>query len=652
MRTEVDVMAAQAELQALAARQVDSAVVSYPPGYIAGLGLTIDEHGQIVIGIGAANVAGRSITQSSAYVFDGTEWLTPRVAEKFYYVYVNTERRYYIDAIEPEIVNQYFDYYHPALTRMRNIGKVFLDSSGDITYATSGAPDGYSRTVIVGSSEYGGDADYSCDGTADETEIQMAVDYVDGLGGGIVQLTHGQFNTGAGVHLYANIVLQGDGVATVIKKNCNDYAVSIEGGAGTEIDGVQVKDLTITRDTADTNEIALLYATYADSLVLHNIDFLDAYYYAASIENCDNLMASGCRAIGYSESVIVAIRALVRVRLCTGILQDWILDGDGDVLSQGTFWALYVSYCEGLLITGCVVKNIVNSSGYVAGIYLYDGSGNNCENCIISDLSGEGGNFTAGIYCSSDRTAIHNCRVTDIYGCQFSTPPAALENQNGVGIFCSADECRITNNFISDVGSVGILLAGTAERTLLGGNYTVDNGNLLAYGDCEDHTNAPFIVGDAASSSNATLSTEATLVQEGEGSIKHLVTAGGAISEMRFTDNIDDDDLHGLLPGYDYRLSGQVLVPLVGGPEVGEVELVLAYYDGGAWTEVTVSPTTVTAFEGIVTADVSIPATATGAFAVGRITAVAATDEYVYWDKLSLRPLGIHNEHDNQYLDA
>ncbi len=164
MRTEMDVMAAQgrlnaqAELKSLSARQTDSAVVSYPPGYITGLGLTIDEHGQIVVAIGAANVAGRSITQTAAHTFDGTEWLTPRVTDKFYYVYVTPERTYYIDAVEPELVDSYFDYYHPVQSSARNIGKMFvaIDNSFAIATLRGSAQRGYvslSMTNIDNTSE-------------------------------------------------------------------------------------------------------------------------------------------------------------------------------------------------------------------------------------------------------------------------------------------------------------------------------------------------------------------------------------------------------------------------------------------------------------------------------------------------------------------
>lgn len=60
-------------------------------------------------------------------------------------------------------------------------------------------------------------ADYVCDGTDDEVEIQAAIDVVSASVGGVVQLSEGLFTVGASVIVKANVYLKGYGRATIIK---------------------------------------------------------------------------------------------------------------------------------------------------------------------------------------------------------------------------------------------------------------------------------------------------------------------------------------------------------------------------------------------------------------------------------------------------
>lgn len=63
-------------------------------------------------------------------------------------------------------------------------------------------------------------ADYVCDGTDDDVEIQQAIDYVSGLtNGGSVVLMEGTFNVTSQINMKSNVLLQGQGNnGTIIKK--------------------------------------------------------------------------------------------------------------------------------------------------------------------------------------------------------------------------------------------------------------------------------------------------------------------------------------------------------------------------------------------------------------------------------------------------
>jgi hypothetical protein len=67
--------------------------------------------------------------------------------------------------------------------------------------------------VIVGASQ----ADYITDGTADNVEIQQAIDAATAAGGGHVYLQAGTYNLAATINLKSNVILEGQGVGTILK---------------------------------------------------------------------------------------------------------------------------------------------------------------------------------------------------------------------------------------------------------------------------------------------------------------------------------------------------------------------------------------------------------------------------------------------------
>lgn len=65
-----------------------------------------------------------------------------------------------------------------------------------------------------------GGGSYVCDGTADNVQIQAAIDYLSGLGGGTVLIKRGTYNTAAVITLASNVSIIGEGMeATTIKQS-------------------------------------------------------------------------------------------------------------------------------------------------------------------------------------------------------------------------------------------------------------------------------------------------------------------------------------------------------------------------------------------------------------------------------------------------
>ena len=74
---------------------------------------------------------------------------------------------------------------------------------------TTGSP-----FVTVGLTDSG--ATYEVDGIADDVQIQEAIDYVNGLGGGEVRILAGTYDIDDTITTYSNIVISGEGAATLL----------------------------------------------------------------------------------------------------------------------------------------------------------------------------------------------------------------------------------------------------------------------------------------------------------------------------------------------------------------------------------------------------------------------------------------------------
>lgn len=102
-------------------------------------------------------------------------------------------------------------------------------------------------TVAASTSQY--QADYRCDGTADQVEIQAAIDAVKAAGGGTVLLTAGTF------HIAASVVMNGTGdpdtSVMVALRGAGNYSTKLVGASGvhvitiSQIARVHISDLGI-----------------------------------------------------------------------------------------------------------------------------------------------------------------------------------------------------------------------------------------------------------------------------------------------------------------------------------------------------------------------------------------------------------------------
>ena len=255
-----------------------------------------------------------------------------------------------------------------------------LISSQDLRdFLVSAMPTGRSATKVVASASASdlrkAQADYVCDGTADDVQINAAIAALP-AGGGKVVLSEGTFEISAVITPLSNIWLQGQGRATILKRP----------------------------DSVDAN---LLYATSLTNLMLS--DFLIDGNLAGNstnrspivLDTCDNCVVQDIRvsnalAGAASGTHRAAVRLLsssrimlndLRVDSPTGMAISLNACGDcvvkGSIITGPSTWGIDIDAGSYNIV---VNDNIVYVAGY-DGIFIEEGShrisvtNNNCNEC-------------------------------------------------------------------------------------------------------------------------------------------------------------------------------------------------------------------------------------------------------------------------------
>jgi hypothetical protein len=458
---------------------------------------------------------------------------------------------------------------------------------------------------IVAASTYGGKAQFTTDGTDDQVQIQAAIASCVAAGGGTVWLTEGTYNTTAAIDLsFSNVTLRGLGPATVIKKNCNDYAIEAIGAAGAHIQGVRILDMTITRDAADTNDVVLVYASYLDKMSILGVEFFNPWAACIRADYCPSSFISQCRIYGDGSATLAPF----------GIVCGY---GDNSIIGDNIIESLIgTESAGGIAATG---NNLSICSNNISGVC----SGVGAVSPTPGDFHGirllAGGDQTGNVIADN--------RITDCWG----SP---------------------TGDAIVDIG-IGISDA-TAIGTIVRGNLMRNNGNLILRGNCESATD-PCITGQAGNTeTNCTFARSTDFAHNGTYSYKFTKTnAKNTACTVYFHDALATADLVGLVPGCSYTLSCHVYVPTASGASVSEIVLGIIDYIPAAWAGLEQAAAGAVDTWNAVTRTYASRASATGFGVYITVNAnTMETNEYFYVDDIRLRPDGVHNEHGQNYSDA
>ena len=115
----------------LNAKKTEQAVISLPPGFIAGFRLRT-ENGQMFVGKGVMNCRGKAVYHKTEDIIDGNDYLQPDYIIKgvTYYVYMNFAKEMKIDTIASVWDDDNFGYYHPTLYQYRFLGQFYYGTDG------------------------------------------------------------------------------------------------------------------------------------------------------------------------------------------------------------------------------------------------------------------------------------------------------------------------------------------------------------------------------------------------------------------------------------------------------------------------------------------------------------------------------------------
>jgi hypothetical protein len=360
-------------------------------------------------------------------------------------------------------------------------------TSGGATYGLPLSSIPRTVTKIVAPSGYTGVADYACDGTADDADINLAITAVSGAGGGIVLLLPGTYNIAASINMSSNISLRGSGWATILKtaNSTNIHTISISSD-----DNLHICDLQIDGNKANNASQTghLIRLDTANNILLENLYVHDSGLHGIiSNTAVTNLRIVNCR----TES--------------NGVTSN----GSGVYLNGTTNAVVHNLITTGNQLDGLqwktsdkiLISNIISYSNSRCGIYAIDGHAdinniNLYSNGTIglsienSGLSNTTVNVSSGEIYSSGNDGI---RVTTSDACGFNNLRVYnnATGATGAGLHLRAtnggETCnrhRISNcSFFDNQGSptqeYGIWTngSGTVDRNVVIGNLMYGNGS-------------------------------------------------------------------------------------------------------------------------------------------------------------------------------
>ena len=530
-------------------------------------------------------------------------------------------------------------------------------------------------TVLVAPSTAFVTADYYCDGTADDVQIQLAIDYLSTtFGGGTVNLLSGTYNIASNLTLRSGVVIKGQGMEnTILKVASRDQAIASSSTIDAGISDLTI-DASYTRGSPPSDNTWTFTSSSDTRLIIERVTMKNA--------NGGFMEVAGGTEPRVSHCVFVdAQRALVNESAGGGYTATW----------PGSYLA--VTNCTSFLIdnnefysTSAPTTLNTDGQGYNV-IYCVASTGGRIKDNFIHDMqwsmSGSQNNvqiiwvqgypkFTAtfenelnDIGTSIEGNTIIDCMNVYAYlfsiyveGNDFKISDNTLTNLfqgvsgTDVGTAASVkityDDNQITGNTLTNCSN-GFLTENTADRTFFSGNKTIKIGQLVSNSNCET-TTAPTIDGVADTSSNVTYARDSAQKHTGSYSYKMTSTGSGTVYAYLHDNGGSTSELRNLNVGRTYTIEAWVYIPSGVGITGTNFGITFQDYQGG-WGWTTGGATNTYGSWQFVSVTRMIRASAT-AVNIYFAWSASGAGEYLYLDDIRAYPNNNFNDHSFQLKDS
>ena len=363
----------------------------------------------------------------------------------------------------------------------RDLSSITLGGNAIYTVAASNTP-----TLLKGR------ADYICDGTADESEIQTA------LGLGDVQLLPGTYNISTtGIQMASNRMLRGSGDSTVLV--AVSYTTSTKMITNTGSTGITLRDFTI-----DGASGSMGYGVYFELVgsgtsttsvmgcLIDNLYIKDAWQSAVELRSCRYSIISRCRFDNPHWDAIVLKKKVGETKGCIYI-------NINNNISNNSTAFVWLQSAEQINITSNNIEGDTSNGNGQIGIQIENTS-------LYVNIVGNVFTNTGESFVNSNDT----CTYINITG-------NSMINTASQAIYLLSPYSIISNNTIEKVGGTAISLEG--DNLLITGNY------ITEYSQTTNNTSDGIVYAfgtDAVISNN--LLNVGTLTNKGRYGIR--VTAG------------------------------------------------------------------------------------------------------------------------------
>jgi len=292
-------------------------------------------------------------------------------------------------------------------------------------------------------------ADYICDGTADDVQIQAAINALTSVGGTVI-LSEGNFNIAAKITIKSKCRLVGHGIDITIIKQTANSTISFENSdtAGGNTD-IELLDFTLNADnTTLTGTANSIMMDKVNDCLIQRVKVHDSTNDAITARNGTNATIKDCIVTDYFLRGICLLSSNH-----DSVIINCFVDGG----TTRTNRAIHVQSSNRCIVSGCRVTNFL-----VAGIQLDTSNHSIITGCLA--YTGEASGLGIDLNCTF-------CSITD-----------SISNDNGL---TTADQGIIVNGVDSVVsgciaeGNTGAGIDfGGAARSVCSGNRVTGNATI------------------------------------------------------------------------------------------------------------------------------------------------------------------------------